>query len=269
MFRKWLIILMAGIISTGYAFTIYLPLVSKPASKGTFVDGYDGDVFTGKDMLMSKGWQPAGMNGGAHASFQLSSNEPQHALIEFDLSSLPSNAVIDQATLYLYHNYGSEHGGNPTWTVYSLSKANSTWIEGTKDIEPASAGEPTWQGLEADGNMGVRKKWAGSEGASTPGVDYESTPMGSVSVSAGAPYGAEFAIALNPKRVQGWVGTVNTNYGMIIITTDGSAHVATSDFKDPALYPKLVVQYHLGATGSPDEESTSPAPKTSWKAAQH
>lgn len=269
MLRKWLIILMAGIIATGYAFTIYLPLVSKPAFKGTFVDGYDGDVSTYKDTLMSKGWQPAGMNGGAHASFQLSSIEPQHALIEFDLSSLPGNAVIDQATLYLYNNHISNDYGNPTWTVYSLSKANGTWIEGTKNIDPASAGEPTWQGLEADGKMGVRKKWAGSEGASTPGVDYESTPMGSITASARDPYGTEYAISLNPKRVQGWVGTVNTNYGMIIITTNGSVHVATSDFGDTALYPKLVVQYHLGATGSPDEESTSPAPKISWKAAQH
>jgi hypothetical protein len=210
-----------------------------------FIDGYGGNVFTAKDTLMSASWPTR--NGGTHPDFQLSSTEPQHALMEFDLSTLPSNAVILRATLFLYNSYGpGDGGGSPISTVYSLSAANDGWIEGTKNIGLPSAGEPFWNAKASNASGGVQIPWAGSAGASTPGIDYEVEAMGSFSWTPRVDVlGKEYAIDLSAGRVQSWVGSNHRNYGIIIITTNGSGHVASSEHMTTAFRPKLVLQYTI------------------------
>ncbi len=186
-------------------------------------------------------------NGGQHANLQLEGlpGTIQHALIQFDLSLLSPQYTCIRARLYLYHSYGSEGGGLNTGKVYCITAANWPWIEGSGDIDPAQAGEPCWNAREADGNGGVQTPWAGSEGCSTPGVDYESTPIGTWSFSADSPIGTEIVIDLDPASVQRWFGPQNSNYGIILVTDPDTyhAHVGSAENPTEAYRPRLVVDY--------------------------
>ncbi len=212
---------------------------------GVFIDGPGGDVDTGIDVLMSSGWPTR--NGGQHPEFQLDGapGDVQRALIKFDLSSLPDSYICTSATLYLYHSYDPEATGLNTGKVYSISAANWPWIEGTGNIDIAKQGEPCWNAREADGSEGVQTAWAGSEGCSTIGVDYESTQMGEWSYNGNQPKGYEIVIPLDASRVQAWFGNSNTNYGIILVTDDNTthAHVGSDENTFSGYRPKLVVHY--------------------------
>ena len=200
---------------------------------------------TGLDMLMNSGWPTD--NGGQHPEFQLDGapGDVQHVLLKFDLSSLSKSYTCTSAKLYLYHNYNPEGGGLNTGKVYSVSAANWPWIEGIGNIDVARQGEPCWNAREADGHEGVQTAWAGSAGCSTPGVDYKSTPIGEWSFSASAEKGYEIVIDLDTDRVQEWFGNSNTNYGIILVTDDGTthAHVGSAENATAGYRPKLVVHY--------------------------
>ena len=217
--------------------------VLSPAS--IFTDGPGGDVDTGIDVLMSSGWPTN--NGGQHPEFQLDGapGAVQHVLLKFDLSSLSDNYTCTGATLYLYRSYNPEGNGLNTGTVYSVAAANWPWIEGTGDIDIAKQGEPCWNAREADGSEGVQTAWAGSEGCSTIGVDFESTPMGQWSYNGNTPKGFEIIIPLETSRVQEWFGNSNTNYGIILVTEDNTihAHVGSAEQPTSGYRPKLVVEY--------------------------
>lgn len=213
--------------------------VAQVEGEYVFVDGYGGDVFTAKDTQMSAAWPTR--NGGEHANIQFETN--QRALMEFNLSAIPASATLLSATLYLYHSYYPEAGNPATITLYSISAANAAWVAGTKDIEPASAGESCWNALASNGSGGVRTAWAGSPGLSTRGIDYESNSIGSFTFDPGSPRGKEYAIPLDTDRVQGWIGPSNTNYGIVFFASVNSGHIAQSSHSTTAYRPKLVVRY--------------------------
>ena len=225
-----------------------------------FVDGYGGNVTTAKDSPMSLGWPT--FNGGRHSHAQFEVN--QRFLMEFDLSSIPANATIVDATLYLYHGYEPEGRSPVNIYIYSISAANAAWQEGDKDIRIATAGENTWNALAADGAGGVQTPWAGSPGLSTPGVDYEgdhSTKTGAIGsflFDSNAPLNQEYVINLNPERVKGWFGNQNTNYGIIFYSDNNVGHVTSSDDITTSLRPKLVVNYTTGSTTPTPNLSPTP-----------
>ncbi len=212
---------------------------------GTFTDGPGGDVNTATDTLISSSWPTR--NGGMHANFQLDGapGAIQNALLKFDLSPLPKDAVCTGAKLYLYHSYDAEGAGWNTGKVYSIAAANWPWVAGSGDIDIAREGEPCWKAREADGNEGVKTPWAGSEGCSTPGMDYEASPIGEWSFRSDSPKGTEIVIELNTSRVQEWFGSPNTNYGILLITDPNTyhAHVGSAQNPAPEYRPKLVVTY--------------------------
>jgi len=238
----------ASFTLTGQAAGLYL-------NPTTFTDGYGGDVFTAKDMQMSSGWPTN--NGGGHANFQFSTT--QRSLLEFDLSSIPTTATITDAILYLYHSYTPEGGFSPTVSIHSMSAANAAWIAGDNDITLADAGEPCWNALAADGAGGVTTAWAGSAGASTAGTDYETPAIGSFVFDPDSAIGTEFSAHLDTTRVQGWVGASNTNYGLILISSANSGHVAQSSNATTAYRPKLVVTYYDPPSGGPTYTLTADA----------
>ena len=186
-------------------------------------------------------------NGGQHANFQLEGlpGTIQHALLQFNLSSLPQSYTCVNAKLYLYLSTHDGYSGLNTGKVYSIAAANWPWIEGVGNIDIARDGEPCWNAREADGNEGVKTPWAGSAGCSTPGVDYESNPIGTWSFDVTAPIGTEIIINLDTNRVQEWFGSPNTNYGIVLIPDDDIpiAHVGSAENPTPAYRPKLVVEY--------------------------
>jgi hypothetical protein len=163
-------------------------------------------------------------------------------LLKFDLSSIPTAATLNSANLYLYH-YAID--GNQAFTIntYSIASGNATWTEGTKNWAVAGAGEPTWNGLAANGSGGVTTTWAGSVGLGTDGTDYESTELGSFNGMSGQAVGTEYATTLTTSRVQDWITTPSTNYGLLIkgIVSNKTGNFCSSDYTTPTQRPKLIL----------------------------
>lgn len=149
-------------------------------------------------------------------------------LIKFDISDISSSAICSSCVMSLYTAPSSV--GSDTWTVYSILSANSTWTESGA----------TW--ATKDGS----NAWAGSDGCSTSGTDYNATAIGSVAMNNSFAFENQFT--LTPATVQTWFGGSNTNYGMLIRTNASlnSFYVVASETGDyPLLKPKLVVNYGL------------------------
>jgi len=162
-------------------------------------------------------------------------------LVEFDVSDIPTSATVSAATLYCYQ---SATGSARAWTVtvYSIAVGNAAWIEGASGI-PAGAGEPCWNALAADGAGGVTTAWAGAAGCSTSGTDYEADALGTFSGNRSDANGTEYSTALTTSRVQSWVTTPSTNYGLRMTTNDSLGNIGSSDHATAAYRPKLVVEY--------------------------
>ncbi len=148
------------------------------------------------------------------------------ALIKFDVSSIPANAVITSATLSLWTS-GDYSDNDRTIRVYRLKTAfdesNATWNE--------SAASVNWE-------------TAGASGAN----DRESADIGSTQILAGESLGIEKQIALTPSKIQEFVSGTFTNSGFIIIADtelDDRFNYESSDSVTASNRPKLVIQYTL------------------------
>jgi len=208
----------------------------------TFTDGYGGDVTTAKDTSVAAGGAAANNYGASDALFVRNGTQYK-ALLEFDLSSIPSDATCDSATLYTY-KYTTAAAGAVTVTVYSIASGNDSWPEGNKAGAAGGAGDCCWSYYDQD--PGSEVSWAGSAGLSTSGTDYEVSSIGSFDYDQEDAEGTENTSALTAARVEGWFGFPNTNYGILMWGpaghTTGSARCA-SDHATTGYRPKLVVEY--------------------------
>lgn len=197
-----------------------------------FTDGYNGDVNTACDVNIHQTAHT--YNGGTHQAIQFGNYN--YALIRFDISSLSSSVTVQSALLYL-----GLYEGSGTADIYAVLSANDGWIEGVGNLELALEGEPCWDAKEADGAGGVKTAWAGgSNGCGVVGTDISNSTIGTLN---GTGIGV-FAVSLDVATVQGWVGAVNTNYGILIKpTVTNSNHIALSEHADSDYRPKLVVTY--------------------------
>jgi hypothetical protein len=206
----------------------------------TFTDGFGGDVDTACDTSVFLNDFPT-CNFGITTGLYYLLND-RKSLLRFDLSDIPFDATCVNATLTL-----KDESTAPTATlvVYSISVNNKEWIEGTKTFATAGAGEPCWNALAADGAGGVTTAWHGSAGLSTSGEDFEADAIGTFSVN-GEPALTPFICSLDTNRISGWFGENNTNYGILLLTSDYSGFngdFSSSDAATTSYRPKLVVQY--------------------------
>ena len=150
----------------------------------------------------------------------------KHALIEFDLSSIPADATCDSATLSLWT---AGVAAAVSHNIFSLHSAVATWEELTT----------TWL------NYKTGTAWPGSAGASTSGTDHEASQIGTLTNE--TTIHTETSAALTAARVEDWFGSPNSNYGIIIgVTGSASArNYHSSDAATAAYRPKLVVEYTL------------------------
>jgi hypothetical protein len=181
----------------------------------------------GKDSNIRKDNASTNYGSNALAYFHYDTPYDRKMVIEFDLTSLSSAYTCDAATLYLTSNTSYAWDTNETLTVYSLASGVDTWVES----------EITYNVYKSGTN------WPGSAGANTAGTDYESGSMGSAVGPGGSGQGS---ISLSASRVEGWFGSPNTNYGMIIVIDSGWASVHTSDATSSSDRPKLSVDYTEG-----------------------
>lgn len=188
-----------------------------------------------------------GVNWGASARLYVSNSSTdrhRRALIKFDCSSIPATAICTSATLHLWSVFG---GVDHNQIIYAIASGNSGWPEGDEDGGAGGAGDSCWDYY--DQASGTETNWAGSEGLSTSGTDYEASSIGTINCSG---TGEETA-SLTAARVEGWFGGTNTNYGIIIGWSDVQNQVPywrSSEYGTAGERPKLVVVYKEVKTGS-------------------
>ena len=158
-------------------------------------------------------------------------------LIKFDLSSIPSNATIDDATLSMWPN---DHQADTDGT-FKLYRSLRVWTEGGA----------TWNKYDGTNSWGT----AGGFNAS----DHEQTEIASLLITAPPSIGAQHDWTITPAKVQDWIDGTLTNNGMMIKTVlelNDQINWKSSDFSDASQRPRLVVNY-TPALGATDEEGAN------------
>lgn len=146
------------------------------------------------------------------------------SLIRFDLSSIPTNAIINSVTISLWTSQDLS-STDRNIKVYRLKKA---FVES----------QATWN-LSA---TGVNWQSAGASGAN----DHESTAIGSTLILADEVTNIEKQISITPAPVQEMISGAYINNGFIIIADaelNDRFNYKTSDSGTSMQRPKLVIRY--------------------------
>jgi uncharacterized protein (TIGR03790 family) len=163
-----------------------------------------------------------------------SANNTNRALIKFDLSSIPSDATIIDATLSLWQ---STTGYASTGTILDAHLMLAPWVEG----------EATWDSASS----GVA--WA-AVGASDPYSDSMSMPMGTVPLVYPGSINTRYDLAFDPGSVQWWTAGTKPNYGILLQTeteADDLYWFWSSDNTIAATRPRLWITYTCGTPSTP------------------
>lgn len=162
-------------------------------------------------------------------------------LIRFDVSSIPANATVQEATLGLYvHNYGQREGAINA-AAYQVRRA---WEEM----------EATWYAATHSDDWAV----PGCNGTVT---DRYPTPLDEESI-----YTRDQWYTWDvTSATQGWVQNPGSNKGVVIQQTNtavgGEFDIWHSEYLGPTVRPYLQVKYTL-VPPSPTRTPTSPGPAT-------
>ncbi len=173
---------------------------------------------------------------------------PGRALIRFDLSSIPANAIITDVELTMTVVRvppGDQHAG-PIISDFNLYKMLVPWTEGTSGTNSGSiaqVGETTWDELGAGGVAA----W-GAPGGQV-GTDFENNP--STTAGVGTTVGP-IVWGTTPQfvaDVQSWLDDPSQNFGFISISdqesSPGSARRMASRESAGSSAPTLTVTYTL------------------------
>jgi hypothetical protein len=216
-----------------------------------FAPGARGDVLTvlpSKDSSLLE--DPSGsVSGGASSALYLGrlgangGNLKRRAVMAFDLSSIPTNAVVTQVSLTLTLLKGN--GGDTPVTLHRLTQ---NWGEGTSSGGPQGAlstpGSATWIHTSYSGAF-----WT------NPGGDFDPTTSATQVVgSFGAPVW-DSTTSGNQRVVndaQGWVSNPASNFGWILLGDEVNTSTA-KEFGSRELsfgQPTLTVTYSVPEPGT-------------------
>lgn len=152
------------------------------------------------------------------------STSTRNSLLKFDLSSIPSNATITSATLYITI-YTDAADNTTTFSVYRMKRA---WTESGA----------TWNTYDGTNS------WQTAGGTGTN--DRESTGIGSRSMSASESVPAEISFSLTASKIQEMVSGTFTNNGFMIASsgeTDAGYWAYSSNQATTTVRPRLVINY--------------------------
>jgi len=160
----------------------------------------------------------------------------QRAMVEFDLSSIPSDAYIHDAKIGLYQDIGSAHASSNQVHTVHLYRITGTWAEGANN---GTAGSVCWN--------------------DQPAVN--TTSLGSMSIN-GVPGGTwrEWGGSGVVNLVQGWLNGSIQNRGVMFRNStadenDDGAHKFYSD-NQGTNPPRLWIRYHVLPTPTPTNTPT-------------
>lgn len=163
-------------------------------------------------------------------------NGIRRLLIRFDLSTIPTNATVQTATLQM-----SIVKSAPTAPVvsHSIHKVTNSWVEGTGT------------GTGGGGMIVIgAASWAYRETATlawtNPGCDFVGTESAVTSVGTGVQTVAWSGAGV-VTDVQGWIANPSTNFGWVIRGQEGTAQsarvYASAEEPTASLQPVLTVNY--------------------------
>jgi len=240
-------------------FTMAAPLFSGETTL-VFQYGQNGYIGTSDTYVSTHNWDTPPqhtVNYGQNQYVVLSRNAGDNPIVKFDLSSIPSNSLILEATLELY-NTTDASGFERRVRVYEVL---TDWDEGNQVESP----------IDASGKRGATGDMAfdffpgeGTDVAWTAqgmgeGSDYESLEEDHTDVTDSGWYQWDLT-----QMVTAWVRLERPNYGCVL--RDGTGYVAgnpdwrnfcSSQYADPNLRPRLVVRYNPDvpfASAGPDVE---------------
>jgi spore coat protein A len=193
------------------------------------------NMITEENGALSNGagsWFIAGKNN------QGTAGQARRALIQFDLSSIPSNATVTSATLTMTN----DRGKSGTQTV-SLYRVTASWGEGTSNsnADPgkaaaATTNDATWAYRFYPGTL-----WT------TAGGDFAVAASASTPVGNSANY--TWTSAQLVADVQQWVTTSSSNFGWIVIGNEGAKTTARRFHSRTGVTPPVLqVTYTSGGT---------------------
>jgi len=162
-------------------------------------------------------------------------------LLAFDVSSIPTNAIVVSAILSAKSAYAGTAG-----STLDAHEGKVAWIEGTKSDAQAGNLEPCWLAREADGAGGVTTAWGVAGGLA--GTDYVAVAENSFSPIT---LNTRFEVAI-PVMTQNWVTTPADNFGVWFNRSDAVAAIIKLYSKEAgaAHQPTLTVAYELCMTPS-------------------
>ncbi len=197
------------------------------------------EVIAGADTFLSA-YNP-GTNYGNDATFRVRSRDVMHALLRFDLSSIPPGATIQQADLVLFQESRSNKN-SLTLEVYEMRRA---WDESQANWNQAAAGV-AW----------------GQPGASDPTTDRASTPVATLPLNQ-----SQGTVIINLQTiVQQWINQPATNYGIQLRGTSSGQvayFFAARENATAANWPRLRIRYTLAEpTPTPTPTATPTATST-------
>ena len=177
-------------------------------------------------------WFIAGTNN------QGGSGQSRRALVQFDLTGIPTNATVTAVTLTM----NNDRGKSGTQAI-TLHRALASWGEGgsNSDADPgkgaaAQTGDATWSHRSYSTTT-----W------STPGGDYAASASASTGVGNSGNY--VWTSAQLVADVQQWVTTPSSNFGWIVIGNEAAKATARRfRSRTGGVPPVLQVTYTAGAT---------------------
>lgn len=152
-------------------------------------------------------------------------------LVRFNLSSIPSNAIVSSATYRLV-----KLSGDNTSINTSVHRLTNNWTEGTASCT-GTTGVASWN------NRMASTPWT------TPGGDFFATPAASINVAGNGTYNWTIT-----SLVQDWVSGTHSNFGLITKYTteniNAEKEFASTENGTAANRPSLSVTYAVPTTTS-------------------
>lgn len=213
------------------------------------------------------------------AATQISYRFKRFGLYWFDLSAIPSGAVISDARLVLYsvpsqYNFNVA-GAVPIYLVQTLAPNNNVvWSEGSGTDYYAQYQGTSWSAKDNVDGAKPRYPWSSLSGWTGVGdlsSAYESSPIGNMNF--GSSYGAQQSDNLAPAISR----IISNNYQYEGLAVDRSLlagdtgrqdAVATKEYTDMTKRPTLQIVYSLSASATPSSVTCTPnwSCGTSWSA---